>query len=101
MASPAPRNGFTGAGDGVTCSYKSISELTQKNSISYRVTSDCLCSMVEMRVRARFEISDSNPDSHKCANFIKKSYLGSRGACYGGRLARIFFIFSFSIFEFF
>jgi hypothetical protein len=54
--------------------------------------------MVSRRVRARFEISDSNPDLHKCAYFIKKLYLDSRGGG-GGWLVGIFFLFYFIIFD--
>ena len=39
-----------------------------------------------------YEVSSSNHDLHKCAYFVKKLYLGSRGAaCGGGQLAGIFY----------
>ena len=44
--------------------------------------------------------SSSNPGLCKCAYFIKKLYIDSRGACGSGRLARIF-LFFFAVFEFF
>ena len=52
-----------------------------------------------------YEVSSSNHDLHKCAYFVKKLYLGSRGAaCGGGQLAGIFlfyFILLFSSFLYF
>jgi hypothetical protein len=52
-----------------------------------------------MRVRARLELSGSNPSLCKCAYFIKKLYLGSRRrACDGGVGWDIFY---FAVFEFF
>jgi hypothetical protein len=40
--------------------------------------------MVERKVHARLDVSGSNPGRYKCAYFVKKLYLYSRGACGGG-----------------
>ena len=57
--------------------------------------------MVEGKVRARLDVSGLNFGLCKCAYFVKKLYLHSRGACGGGRLVGIFFILLFSFFFYF
>jgi hypothetical protein len=42
VALPTTGNGFLWAGDGVTCFYKLILELIQKNGIPQKVVSDCV-----------------------------------------------------------
>jgi hypothetical protein len=55
--------------------------------------------VVERRVCARHEVSGSNSDFYKCVNFVKKLCLGSRGACSGSRLPRVFFFFFLLLFS--
>ena len=57
--------------------------------------------MVEGKVRARLDVSGLNFGLCKCAYFVKKLYLHSRGACGGGRLVGIFFSFLFCCFRVF
>ena len=100
MMSPVFKNRFLDAGDGVTGFYKMNFRVnTKEQHISQNLK--WLYSVVESRVHTRHEVSNTDPNLYKCAYFVKKSYLVSRGACGGGRLAGIFFPFHFGAFNYF